>query len=733
MYAEVIVLTKTQKNLETFFYSLPKNLEGKIKIGHLVLVPFGPRKIKGLIIKISEISPVSKTKSILKIIDPFPLRKNLIKLSFWIAWYYHAPIGLVIKTMLAPLGKIKTEKIIKPILPSQKAIKILSELEKSPKQKQIIWYLMQNKKPQKLKDIILKFKTSASVIKSLEEKRLIEIKDKKIETPYKPTTPIFQPLFLNSEEKKIIDIIGKSTAKKTKNVFLLHTTDYDEKIKIYLKIIQKILKLKKQVIIIAPGITSISKISTEIEKQLGRKVATFHSKMPYNLQFKKWQETKERKINIIIGFSSALFAPIKKIGLIIVDCEHNSNYKLKKSPFYNLKEVALKLSELEKIPVILQSPAPSVESFYRLKKENRYLPIINKNKMSQIQIVDLASELKKGNRNILSKKLQKEMEKTLDNNQKIILFLNRRGKSTFIICQECGFLLKCKNCDVPLTFHMQSSFNFLVCHYCGYKIQPPDVCPSCKGHKIRYFGIGTQKVVQEVKKIFSKARIAQADSDTIKTKKDYAQVYDKLIKKQIDILVGTQILISGFKLPKVELTGIISIDTLLNFPDFRSEEKTFQQIIELSTMTKRKIIIQTYSPSNIAIQRASGYNFKEFYNNEIIKRKQLSYPPFVQLIKLVYSHKDAKKCQQEAERLYNVLSAQITGSHNKTIGTSETILRGQKPDTTSTTVLGPTPCFIPKIKGKYQQQIIIKGKKLHSLLNFVPSTWAVDVDPVSLL
>ncbi len=345
MYAEIIVLTKTQKNLGTFFYSLPENLKEKIKIGQIVLVPFGPRKIKGLVVKKSQTSPVGRTKPILKILNPFPLRKNLIKLSFWISWHYHTPVGLAIKTMLAPEGKIKTEKIIEPILPSQKAIKILAKLEKSPKQKQIIWYLLQRRKPQKLKDIISKFKTSVSVIKRLEEKELIKIQDKKIqEKYYKPSIPIFQPLFLNSDEKKIIDIIGKSLNKKTKNVFLLHTTDYDEKIKIYLKILQKILKLKKQAIIIAPEIAAISKISNKIEKQFGSQVATFHSKIPYNLQFKKWQEIEEGKINIIIGSFSALFAPIKKLGIIIVDREHNSNYKFKKSPFYNLKEVALKLA-----------------------------------------------------------------------------------------------------------------------------------------------------------------------------------------------------------------------------------------------------------------------------------------------------------------------------------------------------------------------------------------------------
>jgi primosomal protein N' (replication factor Y) len=728
MFAEVIVLTKTQKNLQTFSYSVPKNLQNKVKIGQLVLVPFKARKIKGVIIKISKTSPDFKTKPIISLLDSSPiLREDLIKLSFWIAWYYHTPIGLAIKTMLPPEGKIKTEKIIEPILPSQKAIETLNELQKSPKQKQIIWYLMQGRKPQKIKDIILKFKTSASVIKSLKEKKLIKVQDKEIqETSYKPSMSIFQPLFLNSEEKKIIDIISKSLNKKRKNVFLLHTTDYNEKIKIYSKILQKILEFKKQAIVLLPEIAIASQISTEIENQFPDQVALIHSKLPSSKRYYRWQRIKEGKANIVIGSHQAIFAPLKNLGLIIVDCEHNQSYKRNRTPSYNLREAALKLSELEKTPVILQSSVPSIEAYYNLrcnlknyktKKENKYLPIIKKTKMPEVQIIDLTSEIKKGNRSILGKNLQKEIKNTLNRNKKIILFLNRRGKSTFVICQECGYVLKCKNCDVPLTFHIQSYFNFLICHHCGYKTKPPNVCPLCQGHKIKYFGIGTQKVVQEVKKIFPKARVTQTDSDTIKTKKDYAQVYDKLIKNQIDILVGTQILISGFKLPKVELVGIISVDTLLNLPDFRSEEKTFQQIIELSTIVKRKIILQTYSPYNFAIQKASRYDFKGFYTQEIKKRKKLCYPPFVQLIKLVYSHKDLKNCKQEAQRLYNVLNIKVQSSKFKV----------------QSSILGPAPCFIPKIKGEYRQQIILKGKNLHFLLDFVPSTWSVDVDPISLL
>lgn len=721
MFAEVIVLTKTQKNLETFFYFIPDSIKEKIEIGQFVLVPFGPRRIKGLVIKIDKTCIISRTKPILKILESSPLKKNFIKLAFWISWYYHNPIGLVIKTMLPPEGKLKTEKIIKPILPSQKYIMKFNELKKSPKQKQIIWFLMQNRKPQKLKEIISKFKTSQTVIKNLEEKKLIKIQNKKIEEKnLKPSTSIFQSISLSSEEKKIINIIEESLNKKTRKVFLLHTINYSEKIKIYSEIIQKILKQKKQIIIIAPEIASISKLFFEIGKKFGNQVAIFHSNISSNLKFKNWKKIKEGKINIIVGSFSALYAPVEKLGIIIIDHEHRPNFKFKKNFYYNLKEATIKFSELEKIPVVLQSFTPSVESYYNTRKENTYLNIIKKNKllqMPQIQIVDLKSEAKKGNRNILSQELQKEIEKTLNKKQKIILFLNRRGESTFIICQECGHVLKCKNCDVPLTFHIQSSFNYLICHHCDYKIKPENTCPKCQGHKIRYYGIGIQKVTQEVKKIFPKAQILQVDSDIIKTKKDYVKVYDKIEKDKIDILIGTQILTSRFKLPKIDLIGIISLDILLNLPDFRSEEKTFRQIIELSEIAKRKIILQTYSPNNFAIQKASKYDFKEFYNKEIEKRKKLQYPPFVQLIKLVYSHKDVKQSQQEAERLHKLLYVK-----SKKLKTEDQI-----------SILGHTPCFIQKIKGNYQYQIIIKGKNIHSLLNFVPSTWTVDIDPESLL
>jgi len=443
-------------------------------------------------------------------------------------------------------------------------------------------------------------------------------------------------------------------------------------------------------------------------------IAVLHSKLSIGERYDEWNKIKEGNAKIIIGARSAIFAPTENIGIIIIDEEHDSSYKSESSPRYSAKEIASILGKNSNFPVVLGSATPEITTYYKATlNESESVPKIPSEKLSsnkkgitmlkltkrannsnlpEVEIVDLKQELAQGNRSMLSTSLYEAIEKNLKEKKQTILFLNRRGFSTFIMCRECGYTVKCRNCNISMTYHRFE--NKLKCHYCGYEEKVVTTCPECKSNKIRYFGTGTQKIEEEVQKIFPKATTLRMDVDTVTKKNSHEEILEKFKNENIDILIGTQMIVKGHHFPNVTLVGVIAADTSLNIDDYRASERTFQILTQVAGRAGReklpgKVIIQTYNPDNFSIDLAQKQDYNEFYDIEIALRKQLKYPPFCDIIIISFTGTNEKELISTSEYVYNYLS--------------------NKMDKQKYNIFRPVPSPIDKIQNKIRWRMIIKG------------------------
>lgn len=427
------------------------------------------------------------------------------------------------------------------------------------------------------------------------------------------------------------------------------------------------------------------------------KIAVLHSKLSIGERYDAWNRIANGKVNIVIGARSAIFAPLKNIGLIIIDEEHDSSYQSEMSPKYNAKEIASIIAKQNSCPLVLGSATPDISSFY--KAQNKEIELLeltkraNSSSLPKIEIVDLREELANGNRSMISLKLKEEIQNNLEKKRQTILFLNRRGFSTFVMCRDCGYTVKCKNCNITMTYHLKQ--NKLKCHYCGYEESPVNICPECNSSNIRYFGTGTQKLEQEVQKLFPNVTTIRMDVDTVTKKNSHEEILNKFKDENIDILIGTQMVVKGHHFPNVTLVGVIAADSSLNIEDFRANERTFQILTQVAGRAGRenlegKVIIQTYNPDSLAIEQAKTQDYKEFYNTEIAIRKQLKYPPFCDIIVIEFNGEKEQEAIKQAKKVHKYLKTRII---------SEKI---------GVLLYSPVPSPIDKIKNKYRFRIIIK-------------------------
>jgi primosomal protein N' (replication factor Y) len=687
---DVIPLTKIPLNrsqIYTYFY--PQ----KISVGILVMVSLYRRKVLGLVINVQnlekrkiEIKNYSyQLKKIEKIISSKQvLTKKQLELARWMSDYYRAPISLIIK-MIAP-----------PILKREK--KIIQ-----------------------LKKVKLKFK----------------------KTPK-----------LNSQEKKII-----SNIQKAKEKIILIKNNFDEIHKIYPKIIESVIKKNGQVFVLSPEIFESGQTKEFLKNYFDESIiGFFHYKTSKGKFLQIYKKIRQGTIKIIVGANLSAFAPFKNLKLIIINQEENSNYKnQEKFPYYNNRDIALKLSKIFKAKTILISETPSIESFYKASlchsrsfchsREGGNL-ILQKNKYKLIElkveskkpIADLISmkkEIRKGNFSVFSDALLENLEKNIIEKKKSLLFVSRRGAATFIVCRDCGYLIKCPNCDAPMIFHYSKTKNYLeneilICHHCNFRAATPLFCPKCKGHRIKYSGIGSQKVEQELKKKFPQAKIVRLDSDTAKNLKEKNKIYQDFKNNKIDILIATQIILGNKNLDKINFTGAMSLDTILHLPDFRSAERTFHIIYQLIKMSDN-FILQTYSARNFAFQSAVKMNYEKFYEKEIKDRKALFYPPFSKLVKLTCFDSNQTTGKTKTEKITDLI---IQRKKELNVNDKDLI------------ILGPAPAFIARVRSQWKWNIILKinpallekrwieknGQNIKDeLLKLVPQNWRIDIDPENLL
>ena len=438
-------------------------------------------------------------------------------------------------------------------------------------------------------------------------------------------------------------------------------------------------------------------------------IAVLHSKLSIGERYDAWNRIIKGDVKIVIGARSAIFAPLKNLGLIIIDEEHDSSYKSEMTPKYNAKEIASILAKENSCPLVLGSATPDMGTFY--KAQNRDLELLQLTKranfshLPEVEIIDLREELAKGNHSMFSAKLQEEIQKNLEKKHQTILFLNRRGYSTFIMCRDCGYTIKCKNCNITMTYHLKQ--NKLKCHYCGYEEKKVTTCPKCESSNIRYFGTGTQKLEQEVQRLFPNATTIRMDVDTVTKKNSHEEILNKFKNENIDILIGTQMVVKGHHFPNVTLVGVIAADSSLNIEDFRANERTFQILTQVAGRAGRenlegKVIIQTYNPDSLAIEQAKTQDYKEFYNSEIGIRKQLKYPPFCDIIVIGFSSSKEQEVIRQAKKVHKYLKERII---------SEKI---------GVLLYSPVPAPIDKIKNKYRWRMIIKclyNEQINQLLH----------------
>ncbi|MDR7869887.1 MAG: primosomal protein N' [Tissierellaceae bacterium] len=603
--------------------------------------------------------------------------------------------------------KKKKEKWVK-LLSNDLSLNEINQLigKRANKQLIIAEYLFNNGDIS-INSLIKELNTTLSTIKSLEEKKIVKIYDKELyRDPIKKYIPKYNKHKLNQDQSKVFNRILSSIKKENSdNKFLIHGVTGSGKTEIYLQLVEEMLKKGKDSIVLVPEISLTPQTIDRFVGRFGENVAILHSRLSQGERFDQWRSIKKGRVKIVVGARSAIFAPFNNIGLIIIDEEHESTYKSSQNPKYDTIEVASKRVDLENAFLVLGTATPSLETYYKSLKDDIVLLKLNeranKQDMPEIHLVDMREELKDGNRSIFSIELQHKMREALDNHKQIILFLNRRGFSTFVSCRECGYVVKCDNCDISMTYY--KNINKLRCNYCGVTENIPTVCPVCHSKYIKYFGIGTEKVEELIKEMFPEANIVRMDGDTTTRKGSYEVILDDMKNKKIDILIGTQMISKGLDFENVVLVGIIAADTTLNLPDYKSPEKTFQLVTQVAGRAGRgddegNVILQTYNPEHYSIIHAKNQDYDSFYNTETKLREEFLYPPFINLMNILIYGENLQKVGKLSKDIYNIVGKEIYNIYASSYRDY---------------IIGPYPAPLEKIKRNYRYQIILKIEEVY--------------------
>ncbi|HSQ89655.1 primosomal protein N' [Romboutsia sp.] len=567
------------------------------------------------------------------------------------------------------------------------------------KQREVVNFLKNNHNVE-INDVMDLLNVSKKSITSLHDKNLItlELKDyyRNPENIYSST---YKNIRLNSEQKYAINKITSQMFEEYKKPYMLHGVTGSGKTEVYMEVIDYALNQGLDSIVLVPEIALTPQTISRFKNRFGDIVGVFHSQLSEGQKHDVYKAIKAGKIRILIGARSALFAPFNSLGVVIIDEFHETSYKSEKSPKFSAIEVAKYMAVKNNISLVLGSATPSIDEYY--KAENGEYELIeikcraNNKPLPKIEVIDMKSELNNGNKSIFSITLQNEIDEAIKNKNQVILFLNRRGYASFVSCRKCGYVFQCENCDISLTYHKGK--NIGRCHYCGYEKEIPKECPECSSNYVKPFGVGTQKIEEELKTIFTQARVLRMDKDTTSKKGSLEEILNKFKNKEADILIGTQMLSKGLDFDNVTLVGILSADMILNFPDFKSFETTFQLVTQVSGRAGRsdkegKVILQTYDTDHYAIRRAINYDYEGFYQDEIKIRRAFGYSPFNNMISVVISGENEKLVKQNAQNMYDSI---IYLLQNRGINNFDFIL-------------GPNPCSISKINQNYRWQILFK-------------------------
>ena len=724
-----------------FDYSIPAELAGQIDVGSRVQVPFGPRKILGVVTAVAEESGHANLKPILKVIGAQTLvTPKVLKLARWIGEYYCCAPEIALKSVL-PEAVRKEDAGWRERL-FVRALTVSGEFQKLPKRQQEVWNIVEERRELPLAELLELTKTTAATVRKLEDRGLVSITSEVSERdPYAHETILpTQNIVLNPAQAQALGEITKAMdTENSSRTFLLHGVTGSGKTEIYLQALAHALEQGKGAIVLVPEISltpqTVERFKARFSSgKLQTLVAVLHSHLSAGERHDEWHKIRQGRARIVIGARSAIFAPVEPLGLIIVDEEHEHTYKQEEAPRYHARDVAIMRGQMENAVVVLGSATPSMESYANCKKGKFTLlnlpQRVDDQKMPHVRVVDMRQAMfKEKGPPLFSPQLKEAITQRLERGEQTILFLNRRGYSTSLMCPKCGYVAECPNCSVSLTYHRIDQR--LACHICGHNEKVPLVCPEpkCKNPAIRFAGTGTQKVEEVLAKLFPKARVKRMDADTMKRKDDYRHVLGDFRAGKIDILVGTQMIAKGLHFPNVTLVGIIYADSALHQPDFRAGERTFQLLTQVAGRAGRgdvegEVFVQAFTPFHPAIQFARRHDFVGFYEQEIEFREQLKYPPASRVALLTLKGRNEEKVKFSADHLKRELEKKLTSLKDLVIA-------------------GPAPAPLLRAENFYRYQIMLRTRAMSALSRELAQviqsltlpedvSLAVDIDPVSL-
>ena len=684
LYAEVALSLGVRK---CFTYAVPNDLLQEAKVGKRVIVQLRSRQRVGVIMHLTSHCSLKSVKEIISIIDQLPiLSREMLRLLEWVASYYVAPLGTVVQAaVLHGLGDVGAH--------DAKASK------------------RQTRRTRRPMDIV------SSLPAGL----------------WSGPNGGEGALELSPGQRDALKKITEAIDSRDTKPILLHGVTGSGKTEVFLRATEHVLQCGKRALILVPEISLTPALLALFSRRFGDKAGVFHSKLTPAQRRDQWERAYRGAVDVVIGVRSAIFAPIKRLGLIVVDEEHEATYKQDRAPFFNARDVAVVAGSIFKCPVVLCGATPSVGTFYNSSKgKYRYIFLskrVDLRPMADVEVIDMRKETLEGS-SILTKTAQDAMEKALADGDQVLLFINRRGFAPFLTCKRCGYVFRCEHCDITLTYH--SATGSLVCHLCGRRRPVPTRCDACQSEEIEFIGFGTEKVEKEAMRLFPGANVLRMDSDAISTRRMYDRALASITSGEVDIIVGTQIVAKGHNFPHLRLAIVVLADTILNLPDFRAAERTFQLLTQVSGRPGRqgkqgKVLLQTYSPDHYSIKAAAAQDYLVFFNQEIEFRRKLGLPPVTRLASLIVSGRDAEKARSTAERLGEILrEGRVDDIH----------------------VLGPAEAPIAKLKDRYRFQTFVRSyssSRLHTFLasklermkqaKIKPSDVriVVNVDPVSML
>jgi len=715
-YANIIINISHEKLDHTFSYKIPAEMEGLITPGTRVRIPFGRgnNEQTGYVLSVSDHTdyPADKIKSLISIEknDEF-VESKLIALAEWMSANYGSTMINALKTVLPIKKDVKEveEKTISLILDEQRAADKLAFYGKKHQvaRARLLSELI-NEGSLEYSIVTKKLNIQAATIRLMQEDGVINVSKKRIYRNPKGYEQVGKIHELNSGQQSIVNRFIDDYNSGRNETYLIHGVTGSGKTEVYMEMIDHVLKCGKFAIVLIPEIALTYQTVMRFYKRFGDSVSTLHSRLSAGEKYDQFERARKGEIRVMIGPRSALFTPFDKLGLVVIDEEHESSYKSDSMPKYHAREVARKLCDLHGASLVLGSATPSVDSYHEGKTGNYKLftlseRAVEKAQLANIHVVDLREELATGNKTMFSKALSDKMAQRLEKGEQIMLFLNRRGKLSSTFCRACGESIKCPHCDLSLSLHRDGK---LKCHYCGYEQEEVKVCPKCGSKYIGGMGAGAQKVEDAVKKMFPQAVTLRMDYDTTRQKGSYDDILSRFANHEADILIGTQMIVKGHDFGNVTLMGILAADMSLNSNDYRSSERTFQLLVQAAGRAGRDgrqgdVVIQTYKPEHYAIVNAAAQNYEAFYNEEMGFRLLCGYPPAGNMLAILLESKDEKEIVKFAGSLADELNSVIINFYEKK----------------RVSLIGPCACSLSKLNDFYRQVVYIKSRESSVLVD----------------